>query len=195
MLVLVIGLVIFFGVHSIRMFAPQWRERAMAHDGALRWKLRFGMITLIATGFIVIGYAQLRLAPTWLWFPPIWTRHLSALLMLVALFFAGSAFIQNTTMKNKMGYPFLISIKVWTLAHLLSNGTLADVILFGSFLVWAIIGFAVYRRRDRKMGVVYKTSEGSSLLPNVVALVFAVVFWVLIAFHLHQALIGVPVFL
>lgn len=194
MLVLVIGLVIFIGVHSIRMFAPQWRERAMAQDGSMRWKLRFGMITLIATGFIVIGYAQLRLEPIWLWFPPMWTRHLSALLMLVALFFAGSAFIQNSTMKNKMGYPFLIAVKVWTLAHLLSNGTLADVILFGSFLVWAIVGFAVYRRRDRKAGVVYKTSDRSSLRPNLVALVFALVSWIMIVFHLHNALIGVPVF-
>ncbi|TYL47407.1 NnrU family protein [Marinomonas sp. IMCC 4694] len=194
MLVLVIGLVIFFGVHSIGMFAPKWRERAMAREGSLRWKLRFGMITLIATGFIIMGYMQMRVEPVWLWFPPLWTRHASALMMLVALFFVGSAFIPNSTMKNKMGYPLWIAVKIWALAHLLSNGTLADVMVFGGFLVWAIVGFAVYRRRDRKAGVVYKTSDKSSLRPNIVSLVFAMVSWIMIAFHLHLALIGVAPF-
>lgn len=189
MLILVIGLVIFFCLHSVRLVAPQWREKSMAAHGAMRWKMRFGMVTLIATAFIVMGYMQVRLEPVWLWFPPVWTRHLAGLLVLVALFFVGSALVPNTTMKKKVGYPMLIAVKVWAFAHLISNGTLADAIIFGSFLVWSIVSFAVYRRRDRKAGVVRDQESGVQF--DLAAFTFAMVSWFAIAFYLHQAIIGV----
>ena len=189
MLILVIGLVIFFCLHSVRLVAPQWREKSMASHGAMRWKMRFGMVTLLATAFIVMGYMQVRLAPVWLWFPPVWTRHLAGLLVLVALFFVGSALVPNTTMKKKVGYPMLIAVKIWAFAHLISNGTLADVMIFGSFLVWSIISFAVYRRRDRKAGVVRNQESGVQF--DLAAFTFAMVSWFVIAFYLHQAIIGV----
>lgn len=189
MLILVIGLVIFFCLHSVRLVAPQWREKSMAAHGAMRWKMRFGMVTLIATAFIVMGYMQVRLEPVWLWFPPVWTRHLAGLLVLVALFFVGSALVPNTTMKKKVGYPMLIAVKIWAFAHLISNGTLADVILFGSFLVWSIVSFAIYRRRDRKSGVVRDKESGVQF--DLAAFTFAMISWFAIAFYLHQAIIGV----
>ncbi|RBP85512.1 NnrU family protein [Marinomonas rhizomae] len=189
MLILVLGLVIFFVLHSIRLVAPQWREKSMAVHGEIRWKMRFGMITLIAFGLIILGYTQVRLEPVWLWFPPVWTRHLAGLLVLVALFFVGSALVPHTTMKKKVGYPMLIAIKIWAFAHLISNGTLADVIIFGSFLVWSIVSFAVYRRRDRKAGVVRDQESGVQF--DLAAFTFAMVSWFAIAFYLHQAIIGV----
>ncbi|WP_369920765.1 NnrU family protein [Marinomonas polaris] len=189
MLILVMGLVIFFFVHSVRLVAPNWREKSMAIHGEMRWKMRFGMITLIAVGLIVMGYSQARLEPVWLWFPPVWTRHLAGLLVLVALFFVGSALVPNTTMKKKVGYPMIIAIKIWAFAHLISNGSLADVILFGSFLVWSIVSFAVYRRRDRKAGVVRDQESGVQF--DLAAFTFAMVTWFAIAFYLHQAIIGV----
>lgn len=189
MLILVIGLVIFFCLHSIRLVAPQWREKSMAGHGALRWKMRFGMVTLIAAAFIVMGYMQTRLEPVWLWFPPVWTRHLAGLLVLVALFFVGSALVPHTTMKKKIGYPMLIAVKIWAFAHLISNGTLADMILFGSFLIWSIVSFAVYRRRDREAGVVRDQESGVQF--DLAAFTFAMVSWFAIAFYLHQAIIGV----
>ena len=189
MLILVLGLVIFFCLHSVRLVAPQWREKIMTAHGAMRWKIRFGMITLLATAFIVIGYMQVRLEPVWLWFPPVWTRHLAGLLVLVALFFVGSALVPNTTMKKKVGYPMLIAVKIWAFAHLISNGTLADVIIFGSFLVWSIVSFAVYRRRDRKAGVVRDQESGVQF--DLAAFTFAMVSWFAIVFYLHQAIIGV----
>ncbi|MBU1294796.1 MAG: NnrU family protein [Gammaproteobacteria bacterium] len=189
MLILVMGLVIFFFVHSVRLVAPNWREKSMAIHGEMRWKMRFGMITLIAVGLIVMGYSQARLEPVWLWFPPVWTRHLAGLLVLVALFFVGSALVPNTTMKKKVGYPMIIAIKIWAFAHLISNGSLADVILFGSFLVWSIVSFAVYRRRDRKAGVIRDQEAGVQF--DLAAFTFAMVTWFAIAFYLHQAIIGV----
>ena len=189
MLILVVGLVIFFVLHSIRLVAPQWREKSMASHGEMRWKMRFGMVTLIAAAFIVLGYMQVRLEPVWLWFPPVWTRHLAGLLVLVALFFVGSALVPNTTMKKKVGYPMLIAVKIWAFAHLISNGTLADVMIFGSFLVWSIVSFAVYRRRDRKAGVVRDQESGVQF--DLAAFTFAMVTWFAIAFYLHQAIVGV----
>jgi uncharacterized membrane protein len=189
MLILVMGLVIFFFVHSVRLVAPNWREKSMAIHGEMRWKMRFGMITLIAVGLIVMGYSQARLEPVWLWFPPVWTRHLAGLLVLVALFFVGSALVPNTTMKKKVGYPMIIAIKIWAFAHLISNGSLADVILFGSFLVWSIVSFAVYRRRDRKAGVIRDQEAGVQF--DLAAFTFAMVTWFAIAFYLHQTIIGV----
>lgn len=189
MLILVVGLIIFFCLHSVRLVAPQWRESSMASHGAMRWKMRFGMVTLIATAFIVMGYMQVRLEPVWLWFPPVWTRHLAGLLVLVALFFVGSALVPNTTMKKKVGYPMLIAVKIWAFAHLISNGTLADVMIFGSFLIWSIVSFAVYRRRDRKAGVVRDQESGVQF--DLAAFTFAMVSWFAIVFYLHQAIIGV----
>lgn len=189
MLILVIGLVVFFCLHSVRLVAPHWRETIMQQHGAMRWKIRFGMITLLSTAFIVMGYLQMRVEPVWLWFPPVWTRHLAGLLVLVALFFAGSALVPNTTMKKKMGYPMLIAVKIWAFAHLISNGSLADVMVFGSFLVWSIVSFAVYRRRDRKAGVVRDFESGVQY--DLAAFAFAMVSWFAIAFYLHQAIIGV----
>jgi uncharacterized membrane protein len=161
----------------------------MQQHGAMRWKMRFGMITLLSTAFIVMGYLQMRVEPVWLWFPPVWTRHLAGLLVLVALFFAGSALVPNTTMKKKMGYPMLIAVKIWAFAHLISNGSLADVMVFGSFLVWSIVSFAVYRRRDRKAGVIRDFESGVQY--DLAAFAFAMVSWFAIAFYLHQAIIGV----
>lgn len=189
MLILVIGLVVFFCLHSVRLVAPHWRETIMQQHGAMRWKMRFGMITLLSTAFIVMGYLQMRVEPVWLWFPPVWTRHLAGLLVLVALFFAGSALVPNTTMKKKMGYPMLIAVKIWAFAHLISNGSLADVMVFGSFLVWSIVSFAVYRRRDRKAGVIRDFESGVQY--DLAAFAFAMVSWFAIVFYLHQAIIGV----
>ncbi|MBJ7539162.1 NnrU family protein [Marinomonas transparens] len=191
MLILVIGLVIFFSLHSVRMLMPNWRESSMARHGVMRWRMRYGLITLLAGAFIVMGFIQMRASPIWLWFPPIWTYHLAALIMLLSLFFVGSAIVPKTTMKRKLGYPLLIAIKLWAFAHLISNGSLADVMVFGSFLIWSIACFAVYRRRDRKAGVVYDDFDESSIPFNLAAFVFTMLSWFAIVFFLHLAVIGV----
>ncbi|MCW4627634.1 MULTISPECIES: NnrU family protein [Marinomonas] len=120
---------------------------------------------------------------------PVWTRHLAGLLMLVALFFVGSALVPNTTMKKKVGYPMLIAVKIWAFSHLISNGNLADIIVFGSFLIWSIVSFAIYRRRDRKAGVVRDQESGVQF--DLAAFTFAMVSWFIMVFYLHEAIIGV----
>lgn len=188
MLILVLGLVIFFSVHSIRVVAPEWRDMAMARHGVMRWRLRFGLITLLATALIIIGYMQMRVDPTILWSPPVWTRHVAGLMMLLSLYFVGSAIIPKTTMKRLMGYPMLIAVKLWAFSHLISNGELVDLIVFGSFLIWSTVIFSMSRRRDRKAGVV--PSE-SSVEFDLAAFVFAMVSWFAIVFYLHEIVFGV----
>ncbi|KZN13995.1 NnrU family protein [Marinomonas sp. TW1] len=188
MLMLVVGLVIFICVHSIRVVAPNWRDMHLEKTGLVQWRTRFILLSVLSLALIVLGYQKMRLEPIWLWFPPIVVQHISALVMLVALFALGSAMIPKTSLKSKMGYPFLIAVKLWAFAHLMSNGTLADVILFGSLLVWSVVSFAVYRRRDRRNGVV---REEGGVQYNLMAFVFAMVSWFAIVFFLHKAVIGV----
>ncbi|MCV2402459.1 NnrU family protein [Marinomonas sp. C2222] len=189
MLTLTVGLVIFFAVHSISLVAPEWRDRNMTgRKGVLQWHTRIGMISLLSTAFIIMGYQEARLEPIWLWFPPLFTRHITSLLMVIALFFVGAAIIPKTKTKSKVGYPFLIAIKLWAVAHLISNGNLADLVLFGGFLAWSVTSYVVYRRRDRQAGV--KPSE-SSIRFDLMAVSFALASSFFIIAYLHKALIGV----
>ena len=191
MLILIVGLVIFFAVHSVRLFVPDWRKMAVTKAGLMSWRLRFGMLSLLSLGFIAMGYGQARLAPVWLWFPPVHMAHVTSLLMLVALFLLFASIVPKTMMKKVTGYPIYLAVKVWAFAHLLSNGNLADVLLFGSFLVWAIASYAVFRRRDRKAGV---KIEEASLRFDLIALTFSVASWFTIVIFLHEAVIGVAPF-
>ncbi|MDB4837343.1 NnrU family protein [Marinomonas sp.] len=193
MLTLMVGLVIFFAVHSIRLVAPDWREtNMMGRKGMIQWRTRFGMISLLATAFIIMGYQEARLEPVWLWFPPLFTRHITSLLMLMALFFVGAAIIPKTFTRKKTGYPFLIAVKLWAVAHLLSNGNLADVILFGSFLAWSVVSYVIFRKRDRAADV-----KASVVIPEAsirfdfLAVSFALGSTFFIIAFLHKALIGV----
>ncbi|BFM51173.1 NnrU family protein [Marinomonas sp. THO17] len=188
MLMLIVGLVIFICVHSIGVVAPNWRDMHLEKTGLVQWRTRFILLSVLSLALIVLGYQQTRLEPVWLWFPPVVVQHIAALVMLVALFALGSALVPKTTLKAKMGYPFLLAVKLWAFAHLMSNGSLADVILFGSLLVWSVASFAIYRRRDRKNGV---QKEESGVQYDMIAFVFAMVSWFAIVFFLHKAVIGV----
>ncbi|REG86813.1 NnrU family protein [Marinomonas pollencensis] len=186
---LVIGLVIFFGLHSLHIFASEWRARSMAKNGALRWRMRFGLLTLLAIASIIMGYEHTRQAPIWLWNPPVWTHQIASLLVLVSFYFAAAALIPGTKLKSMVGHPFLLAVKLWAFAHLISNGTLADVVLFASFLVWSIVSFAVARRRDRAAGVAKPEYIGVHM--DLAAFVVSIVPWFAMVFFLHKMLIGV----
>ena len=111
---------------------------------------------------------------------PVWLT--GAFVLVVA------AYVPGTRIKNKLHHPMVLGVKVWAFAHLISNGTLADVVLFGSFLVWAIADFAASRRRDRIAGTVYPPGTATK---DAVAVVVGVVAWAVFAFWLHGWWIGV----
>lgn len=191
MSVLIAGLVLFLGSHSLRIVANDWRTAQVARLGEKRWKGLYSLVSLAGLVLIVYGFGLARQSPVVLYVPPVWSRHVAALLMLPAFVLIVAGNLRGTKMKAAVGHPMVLGTKVWAFGHLLANGTLADVVLFGSFLVWAIVDYASARRRDRLAGVVYPAGAWSR---DALAVVIGAVAWAVFAHWLHYALIGVRPF-
>ncbi|WP_267226466.1 NnrU family protein [Dyella silvae] len=188
MVLLILGLVLFLGVHSVRIFANDWRSRQLARLGEKRWK---GLYTLISiAGFVLLiwGFGLARQQPVLLYVPPLWLRHLNALFTLVAFILVIAAYVPGNHLKAKLGHPMLAGVKTWAFGHLLATGMLHDVVLFGAFLLWAGVDFLVCRRRDRAAGVTY---PAGTMKGDIIVVVAGFVFWAIFAFWLHGWLIGV----
>ena len=189
MTTLILGLLLFLGVHSVRIVADDWRTRFIARRGAMTWK---GVYTVIAiAGFVLIcvGFGQARQQPVALWSPPRWTHDLAALLTLVAFILITAAYVPANGIKARAKDPMILGVKCWAAGHLLANGTLADVVLFGAFLAWAVLDFRAVRQRRGagKEPAIAAPKRGRSAITVVVG----VLAWMLFAFHLHLPLIGV----
>lgn len=188
MAVLIVGLVIFLGIHSVRIFADDWRTAQIAKVGPNVWKGGYALLSLIGLVLIVYGYGLARQSPVVLYATPAWTQHSAALLTLAAFILITAAYVPETRIKARVGHPMVAGVTVWAFAHLLANGTLADVILFGSFLIWAIFNYTAAFRRDRAANVGYAIGPVSR---DVKAVVIGAVAWGIFTFWLHEWLIGV----
>ncbi len=188
MVLLTLGLLLFLGIHSSRLLANDWRAARIARLGEKKWKLLYAAVSLLGLILIIIGYSQARMDPVWLWYPSVWARHLALLLTIPAFVLLAATYVPRNAIKARLGHPMLAAVKIWALSHLLANGTVADLLLFGGFLVWAIAAFAVFRRRDRAMGVVAAPSSWKGTLG---AVVIGVIAWYVFAVYLHARLIGV----
>jgi len=188
MIFLLLGLLLFLGIHSVRICATPWRTAQIARVGEGKWKGVFSLVSLIGFFLIVWGYGQARLDPLVLWIPPVWTRHVAALLTFVAFVLIAAAYVSGTRIKAAIGHPMVAGATLWAFAHLIANGMLADVVLFGGFLGWAIALFAFSRRRDRDAGIVY---PAGSLSRDALAAAIGGVAWIVFAVWLHLWLIGV----
>lgn len=191
MIELVVGLLLFLGVHSVRILAEDWRSRRIAAMGAGAWKGLYSLFALAGLVLIVHGYAGARAAPVELWAPPIWTRHLASLLTLLSFVLLAAAYVPRNRIRAAIGHPMVVGVKVWALAHLLANGSLADLVLFGAFLAWAVLDFRAARRRDRQGGQV---PSSGGVPGDVMVLAVGLAAWAAFAFWLHGALIGVRPF-
>ncbi len=186
---LVVGLIIFIAVHSVRIVADDWRTRTIARMGERAWKGVYALLSLAGFALLVVGYGQARGASAVLYDPPLFMRHVTALLMLLSLVLVMAAYVPGNHIKAAVGHPMLAGVKLWAFAHLLSNGRVADMVLFGTFLAWAVVDFIAARRRDRAAGTVVAAGTASRTLVTVIAGVAA---WAALAFGLHLWLIGVP---
>ena len=191
MSLLIFGLVLFLGVHSVRIVAEPWRTRMLGRLGENGWKGAYTLVSLAGFALIVWGYGLARQQPVVLWASPTWTRHLAALLTLPAFVMLVAAYVPGNTIKARLKHPMVLAVKVWALAHLLANNTLADVLLFGGFLVWAVFSFRAARQRDRASNIVYPPGRAG---PTVVTVVVGVAAWAAFAFWGHAALMGVRPF-
>ncbi|MCC6714211.1 MAG: NnrU family protein [Gammaproteobacteria bacterium] len=186
---LILGLIVFLGAHSVRIFAEDWRGRQIARLGAGGWRAAYSLVSAAGLALIVYGYAMARAEPVQLWMPPPWTRPAAGVLMLPAMILIAAAYVPANHFKSALGHPMLAGVKLWAFAHLLANGTLADLLLFGGVLAWAVVDFRASRRREPAAGVASApaTASGSAL-----AGVIGIAGWALFLLYLHGPLIGVP---
>lgn len=191
MTLLILGLVLFLGVHSTRIVAEGWRGRFIAQRGANAWKGLYTVLSIAGFALILWGYGQARQQPVVLWASPTWTRHLAALLTVPAFVFLVAAYVPGNAIKARLKHPMVLGVKVWALAHLLANNTLADLLLFGGFLVWAVFSFRAARGRDRAQGIVYAPGRAG---PTLIAVAVGLAAWAFFAFWAHAAWIGVKPF-
>ncbi len=188
MLILLLGLLVFLGVHSVRIVADGWRTATIARVGELPWKAVYAVVSIIGFVLIVWGFSLARQQPVQLWMPPRGMRHLASLLTLIAFVLLAATYVPRNALKARLHHPMVLSVKVWALAHLLGNGNLAHVVLFGSFLLWAVLSFRAARARDRAAGTVYAAGTPGGTVATVLV---GVAGWALFAFWAHGALIGI----
>lgn len=188
MLVLILGLVLFLGIHSLRIFADDWRGRQIARMGLMRWKALYAAVAI--AGFVLLcwGFGLARQQPVLLYVLPLWLRHLNALFTLVAFVLFIAARVPRNHFKAKLHHPQVLAVKVWAFGHLLATGMLHDMVLFGAFLLWAVVLFAVSRRRDRREATVY---AAGTVQGDVLTVVIGGALWLAFVLWLHLWLIGV----
>lgn len=191
MLVLVLGLALFLGIHLTRVLCPDHRLKWIAQWGEKGWKLRYTVVSLLGFGLIIWGFGLARAGGAYLWLPPSGLKHANSLFTLIAMVLLAAAFVPNNHIKAAVGHPMTLAVKVWAFGHLLAVGSWAGVVLFGSFLVWSIVVYRSLRRRDRANAVRYAPGKWSASLAT---LVVGVGMWALFAFWAHGALIGVRLF-
>ena len=186
---LILGLLVFLGVHSLRALAPAWRKARIQVMGERGWKLAFSVVSIVGFVLLLWGYGQARSeGGVLLWSPPLALRHVVALLTLPAFVLLAAAYVPRNHLKARLGHPMMLAVKLWAFAHLLVNGTLHDVLLFGGFLLWAVLVFRAARRREPASG------SGGTAVGTLLSVVIGVVAWVAVAFYLHLRLIGVAPF-
>ncbi len=190
---LALGLLLFLAVHSLRIIAPLWRYRQITRWGQMRFRLAYSLLSLLALWWAIDGYAQARLVSADLWQPPHGLRHLSVALMWPAMVLLMAWAIPGNGIKSKLRHPMILSVKVWALAHLASNGRWADVLLFGTLLLWSVLLYRAMRRDDRSNMVgLMGTRSPLWNLGTLIALALgtAVWFWLTLGGG-HLMLIGV----
>ena len=185
---LLIGLLLFLGVHSVRIFAEGWRTQTVARLGAGPWKGLYTLFSLAGFALIVWGFGQARQQPVVLWVAPVAVRHAVSLLVLVAFILLFADYVPGNGIKARLHHPMILSVKVWAIAHLLAAGRLADMVLFGAFLLWAVADFRAARQRDRAAGTSYAagTAQGTAI-----TVVVGLAAWAAFAFWGHRWLIGI----
>ena len=188
---LVLGLVLFLGAHSVRIFADNARTRAIARLGEMGWKGLYSVVSLIGFGLIIWGFAQARQQPVVLWSPPAMLKHLNSLFTLLAFVLLAAAYVPRNSIRARLHHPMILGVKLWAFGHLLATAKLADLVLFGAVLLWAILDYRAARQRDRALGAVYAPGAAG---PTVLAVVVGAAAWAAFAFWLHAAWIGVAPF-
>jgi uncharacterized membrane protein len=187
MTLLVVGLILFLGIHSLVIVAPGVRELLLQSLGRHGWRGMHSLVSLAGFVLIVVGYGQARMSPEVLYTPPFWMRHVTFTLLLPVFPLLLAAYLPGR-IKATLKHPMLVAVKLWALAHLLSNGTLADVLLFGGFLAWAVADRISLKRRPP----VLQSGAAPRVRNDVIAVVVGLALYVATLLWLHRLVIGIP---
>jgi uncharacterized membrane protein len=172
---LIIGLVLFLGVHSVAIVASDWRDRTLARMGEGPWKGLYSVISIAGFVLLIWGYGLARQTPTVLYMPPVWTRYVTAALMLPVFPLLLAAYLPGR-IRAALKHPMLAAVVFWAFAHLVANGMLADVLLFGGFLVWAVADRLSMKRRPVRVIRTAPPTGFNDLISVVVGLALYAVF-------------------
>ena len=183
---LILGLVLFLGMHSMSIAAPAWRDAQVVRLGERPWKGIYTVVSLAGFAMLVVGYGLARHSPVVLYTPPAWGRHVTALLMLPVFPLFLATYLPGR-IKTAAKHPTLVSVKLWAVAHLIANGTLADVLLFGGFLAWAVADRISMKHRTQRP----LPGAPAGPLNDVIAIVAGLVLYGVFVAWAHQWLFGV----
>jgi uncharacterized membrane protein len=187
MLLMLAGMVLFFAPHSVAVAASGWRARMLLHLGAGTWKGIYALISAVGFTLMLIGYGHTRAAPVVLYVSPTWLHYVTWLLMLPVFPLLFAAYLPGR-IRTATKHPMLAAVKIWATAHLLVNGTLGDVLLFGSFLAWAVVVRISLKRRV----VAPVPGASPSRYNDLIALLLGLSLYALFIYRLHALIIGVP---
>lgn len=192
MLTLIAGLILFLGVHSVRIYADDWRTRQQQKWGADAWRGIYAVLSLAGLVLVIYGFGLVRNEPVWIWIPPMGMRHAASLLNLFGFILLAAAYVPGNAIKARVYHPMVAGVKLWAVAHLMANGNLGHLVLFGSFLAWAVADFISARKRDRRNPPT--SAPVTKLSATLITVVVGVVAWLVFAFWLHGLLIGIKPF-
>ena len=188
---LIAGLIIFLAVHSVRIVADDWRTKTLKNVGEGAYKGIYSVLSVAGFALIIYGFGVARETPVVLWTPPVAMRHAASLLTLIAFILLAATYVPRNAIKARVHHPMVLGVKFWALTHLLANGQLAQMLLFGSFLAWAVLDFIASQRRDRATGTQY---AAGTLPATALTIAAGGLAWMVFALHLHGWLIGVRPF-
>jgi uncharacterized membrane protein len=190
---LIAGLVLFLGVHALRVWGEGLRSALVLRLGPMGFKLAYSLVSLGGFYLLIVGYGQARLEPIPLWTPPRGMAHATLALMWLSMVLLAAAEIPRNAIKARLRHPMVLGVKVWALAHILANGTLHDVLLFGGFLVWAVLSFRAARQRDRAAREAGELAENLpvSTAATVGTVLIGTAAWAAFILVVHAWLIGV----
>lgn len=189
MAVLVLGIVLFLGLHLIRVVAPGFRQAMVDRMGASAWRGVYSVLSILTLILLIYGFGIARTETTVLYTPPQGMVHLTLLLMLIALICLAASLLPAGYIATKTKHPMVLSVKIWALAHLLVNGDSASVLLFAAFLAWGVVLRISLKRRERAGELVLRPFVSGRY--DLYAVILGAVAWALLLFKLHEWIIGV----
>lgn len=188
MALLILGIVLFLGLHLIRVVAPGLRTSLIASFGDAGWKVAYSVASIVALIVLIYGFGQAR-DMTPIWSPPFWMSHITILLMLFAMICLVASLLPAGHIAVRTKHPMVLSVKIWALAHLLSNGDGAAMLLFAAFLAWGVILRISLKRRERAGEITLRPFVSAKY--DIYAVVIGAIVWALIIWKLHAWIIGV----